>query len=296
MSQAFKLLVLAKQLPKSVDSLLQAHLSKIEVAVAEFTLLEPNNDKVQSQAACLSVQSAHAASLLSSHLDDLASTHKLDVFVLPKNFEVPKLAVFDMDSTLIATEVIDELAVKAGIGDKIKAITEQAMRGEIDFKQSFTQRMALLEDLDTQVLEGIKQNLPIMDGAPALFECLTTQHCYSAILSGGFTYFANHLQERLSINEVHANVLDAQNNKLTGKVIEPVIDAHAKADTLKQLAEKQNFHLSQTMAVGDGANDLLMLDAAGLGVAFHAKPAVQKQAEFKLNHNGLDALSYLYQL
>lgn len=296
MSQSFSLLVLAKQLPESVDSLLQAHLTKLEVTVEKFTRLKPSNDKVQSQAACLSIQSVHTASVLSSHLSELSNTHKLDIFVLPKRFQPPKLAVFDMDSTLIATEVIDELAVKAGIGDKIKAITEQAMRGEIDFKQSFSQRMALLNGLDTQVLETIKQNLPIMNGAPALFECLKKQQCYSAILSGGFTYFAKHLQEKLSINEVHANILDAENNKLTGKVIEPVIDAKAKAETLKQLAQEQTLNLSQAMAVGDGANDLLMLDAAGLGVAFHAKPTVQKQAEFKLNHNGLDALSYLYQL
>lgn len=295
MSQFFTLLVLGKQLPENASSLLENSLAKLDIKVDSVVALKPDNELVQSKAVRLHIQCEVSAKLLSTKLESLANSQQLDIFILPKEFTPPKLAVFDMDSTLIATEVIDELAVKAGIGNQVKAITEQAMAGELDFKQSFSKRMGLLEGLDTQVLSQIKQSLPIMDGAQALFKTLGNRNCYSAILSGGFTYFANYLQDELSIDEVHANVLDVENNRLTGKVIEPIIDARAKAETLKQLAQQQGFNLSQTMAVGDGANDLLMLDAAGLGVAFHAKEAVQKQAEFKLNHNGLDALCYLYQ-
>jgi len=204
-----------------------------------------------------------------------------------------RLAVFDMDSTLIETEVIDELAKLNGVGNKVAAITEKAMQGKIDFAQSFTQRMALLEGLDTNCLAQIAANLPITEGADILFNELHRLGYKTAILSGGFGYFARHLQQKLDINYVFANELDIQNDKITGKVIPPIIDANAKANLLRKLAAQENLSLEQTIAVGDGANDLPMLALAGLGVAFRAKPLVKKSAQQAISNLGLDAILYL---
>lgn len=205
-----------------------------------------------------------------------------------------RLVCFDMDSTLIKTEVINELAERHGVHDQVADITERAMRGELDFRQSFTERMAMLEGLDQSVLEDITANLPLMDGAEHLFKELKRLGYRTAILSGGFTYFARALQDRLGIDEVYANVLDInEDGKVTGKVVEPIVDAQCKADTLSALAEQQGITLAQTVAVGDGANDLKMLGIAGLGVAWHAKPKVKTQARQAVSTLGLDALLYL---
>ncbi|MFP8968600.1 phosphoserine phosphatase SerB [Pokkaliibacter sp. CJK22405] len=206
-----------------------------------------------------------------------------------------KLACFDMDSTLIQAEVIDELAKEAGIGEQVAAITEEAMQGKIDFRESFTRRMALLKGLDLEVLDAVYHRIRLMDGAEELFAGLSSRGVRTAILSGGFTYFANRLKQRLGIDEIHANVLDEANGILTGEVVEPIVDAAMKAQRLQEICERKGFELAATMAVGDGANDLKMLAVAGVGVAFRAKPLVRAQADYALQHCGLDALLALFE-
>lgn len=204
-----------------------------------------------------------------------------------------RLAVFDMDSTLIEAEVIDELAKAAGVGKQVAAITEQAMQGEIDFKESFKRRLSLLKGLPETVLEKIANELPLTEGAESLFAELKKLGYRTAILSGGFTYFAKRLQQQLKIDYVYANELEIVDGKLTGVAIEPIVDAKRKADLLKELAIKEGISLEQTIAVGDGANDLPMLGIAGLGVAFRAKPVVKQSAKQAISALGLDGILYL---
>lgn len=204
-----------------------------------------------------------------------------------------RLAVFDMDSTLIEAEVIDELAKAAGVGEQVAAITERAMQGELDFKASFRERLALLEGLSEGVLQSIGDSLRLTEGAETLFAELKRLGYKTAILSGGFTYFAKQLQTKLGIDYVYANELEIVDGKLTGRAIEPIVDAQRKADLLKELAEKEGLRLEQTIAVGDGANDLPMLGLAGLGVAFRAKPMVKKSARQAISTLGLDGILYL---
>jgi len=204
-----------------------------------------------------------------------------------------RLVCFDMDSTLIQTEVIDELAIKAGIGDKVKEITEAAMRGDIDFNESFIQRVALLKGLDESVMKDIAKNLPITEGAERLFKTLKKYGYKTAILSGGFTYFGNYLKRKLDIDYVFANELEIENGKLTGKHKGEIVNGEKKAELLKLLAFKEDIHLEQVIAVGDGSNDLPMLKLAGLGIAFHAKPKVKESAKHHISTIGLDAILYL---
>lgn len=204
-----------------------------------------------------------------------------------------RLVCFDMDSTLIEAEVIDELAKAAGVGDQVAAITEQAMRGELDFKQSFKRRVGLLKGLDESVLEGIAHRLPITEGAEKLIRALKALGYKTAILSGGFNYFGRHLQQKLGIDYVYANELAIENGKVTGEVVEPVVDGQRKAQLLRELAEREGLNLQQVIAVGDGANDLPMLSLAGLGIAFRAKPLVKENAEHSISTLGLDGILYL---
>jgi phosphoserine phosphatase len=204
-----------------------------------------------------------------------------------------RLICFDMDSTLIQTEVIDELAFRAGVGEEVSAITEAAMRGEIDFSESFKQRVALLEGLDESVMKDIAANLPITEGAERLFSTLKQYGYKTAILSGGFTYFGNHLKNKLGVDYVFANDLEIKNGKLTGKHLGEIVDGNKKAELLKLLAFKEDIHLQQVIAVGDGSNDLPMLKLAGLGIAFHAKPKVKESAKHAISNIGLDAILYL---
>lgn len=204
-----------------------------------------------------------------------------------------RLVCFDMDSTLIDAEVIDELAKAAGVGEQVSIITEAAMRGEIDFKQSFARRMALLKGLDESVLEDIAGRLRLTEGAEKLISTLKKLGYKTAILSGGFNYFGLYLQQKLGIDYVYANELDIVDGKLTGNVVGTVVDGQRKAELLAMLAEQEGIALEQVIAVGDGANDLPMLSVAGLGIAFRAKPLVKASAEHAISTLGLDAILYL---
>ncbi len=203
-----------------------------------------------------------------------------------------RLICFDMDSTLIETEVIDELAERAGVGEEVRAITESAMRGEIDFKESFTRRVAMLEGLDVSVMEEIAQNLPITEGLERMMTILKRVGFKTAILSGGFTYFGHYLQKRFGFDYVYANELEIEDGKLTGRYTGQVVDGARKAELLHLLCQFEKIDLAQSIAVGDGANDLPMLNLAGLGIAFHAKPKVKATAKQSISTIGLDGILY----
>jgi phosphoserine phosphatase len=203
-----------------------------------------------------------------------------------------RLICFDMDSTLIQTEVIDELAVRAGVGDKVKAITESAMQGEIDFEESFRQRVKLLKGLDISTMREIADELPITEGLDRLMKVLQKVGFKTAILSGGFTYFGNHLKEKYGFDYMYANELEIIDGKLTGNYVGDVVDGKRKAELLRLIAQVEKIDLRQTVAVGDGANDLPMLGIAGLGIAFHAKPKVKQTADHSLSSVGIDGILY----
>ena len=203
-----------------------------------------------------------------------------------------RLICFDMDSTLIQTECIDELADRAGVGAEVRAITESAMRGEIDFKESFTRRVALLKGLDSSVLEDIATKMPITEGVDRLMYVLKKYGYKIAILSGGFTYFGQYLQKKYGIDYVYANELEIVDGKLTGRYLGDVVDGKRKAELLRLIAQVEKVDIAQTIAVGDGANDLPMLGIAGLGIAFHAKPKVVANAKQSINTIGLDGVLY----
>jgi phosphoserine phosphatase len=203
-----------------------------------------------------------------------------------------RLICFDMDSTLIRTEVIDELADKAGVGEEVKAITDAAMRGEIDFQESFHRRVKLLKGLDVSVMQEIAENLPITEGLDRLMSILKKVGFKTAILSGGFTYFGNYLKDKYGFDYMYANELEIENGKLTGNYIGDIVDGKRKAELLRLIAQVEKIDLRQTVAVGDGANDLPMLGVAGLGIAFHAKPKVKQNAEQSLSTVGIDGILY----
>lgn len=203
-----------------------------------------------------------------------------------------RLICFDMDSTLIETEVIDELAIRAGVGDEVKAITERAMRGEIDFTESFRERVALLKGLDESVMQDIAEHLPITEGVDRLMYVLKKYGYKIAILSGGFTYFGQYLQQKYGIDYVYANELEIVDGKLTGRYLGDVVDGKRKAELLRLIAQVEKVDIAQTIAVGDGVNDLPMLGVAGLGIAFHAKPKVVANAKQSINTIGLDGVLY----
>jgi phosphoserine phosphatase len=204
-----------------------------------------------------------------------------------------RLVAFDMDSTLIEAEVIDELAAEAGVGEQVAAITERAMRGELDFAGSFRERVALLRGLPESALEDVVKRIAITEGAEHLIATLNRLGYKTAILSGGFTYFAERLAGHLGIHYVYANTLDIEDGMVTGRVVGQIVDGARKAELLTQLAAQEGIDLQQVIAVGDGANDLPMLSAAGLGVAFRAKPLVKQRAEQSISTLGLDAILYL---
>lgn len=204
-----------------------------------------------------------------------------------------RLICFDMDSTLIQTECIDELAKRAGVGDKVSEITARAMHGEIDFKESFKERVALLKGLDASVMKDIAENMPITEGTDRLMSVLKTCGYKIAILSGGFTYFGEYLRKKYGIDYVYANELEiGDDGKLTGRYVGDIVDGQRKAELLKLIAQVERVNLAQTIAVGDGANDLPMIGEAGLGIAFHAKPRVVANAKQSINTMGIDGILY----
>lgn len=232
--------------------------------------------------------------VMQAQLLKLASELEMDYSFQQDNMyrRMRRLICFDMDSTLIETEVIDELAIRAGVGNEVKAITERAMRGEIDFTESFRERVALLKGLDESVMKDIAENLPITEGVDRLMFVLKRYGYKIAILSGGFTYFGNYLKQKYGIDYVYANELEIMDGKLTGNYLGDVVDGKRKAELLKLIAQVENVDIAQTIAVGDGANDLPMLAEAGLGIAFHAKPKVVANAKQSINTIGLDGVLY----
>lgn len=225
----------------------------------------------------------------------LASEMDIDIAYQEDNMfrRTRRLVAFDMDSTLIEAEVIDELAIAAGVGEQVAEITERAMRGEIDFTESFKARVALLKGLDESVLEGIAESLRITEGAENLVSTLKQLGYKTAILSGGFTYFGHYLQRKLGIDYVHANELVIRDGRVTGEVEGIVVDGKRKAELLREIAEREGLDMEQVIAVGDGANDLPMLSIAGLGIAFRAKPIVRENAKQSISTLGLDGILYL---
>ncbi len=273
-----------------------------------------NIDKIErlSGRVPLSEDSANAKAsvefLVSGEAQDTENTEQIrqDFFELAMGFDADiafqdddlfrrtrRLVCFDMDSTLIEAEVIDELAIAAGVGDQVIEITERAMRGELDFSQSFAERLALLEGLDESVLEGIAQSLKLTEGCEKLITTLKRYGFKTAILSGGFNYFGRYLQDKLGFDYVYANELDIVDGKVTGQVKGTVVDGQQKAKLLAEIAEKEGIELEQVVAIGDGANDLPMLSRAGLGIAFRAKPLVREKAEHAISTLGLDGVLYL---
>lgn len=236
-----------------------------------------------------------SVSTMKSSFIDLSKETGIDIAFQEDNLfrRNRRLVCFDMDSTLIQTEVIDELAKHAGVGAQVSKITESAMRGEIDFKESFKQRVALLKGLDESVMKDIAEKLPLTEGCERLFKTLHKFGYKTAILSGGFTYFGNYLKNKLGIDYVFANELEIIEGKLTGNYVGEIVDGNKKAEYLKLIAFKEDLHLQQVIAVGDGSNDLPMINLAGLGIAFHAKPVVKANASHSISNIGLDAILYL---
>ena len=218
--------------------------------------------------------------------------HSIEAAILhnaPK-FNEPGVLVMDMDSTTIEIECIDEIAILAGVGEEVSAVTELAMQGQLDFSQSLYQRVATLKDAPETILADVAKDIPLMNGLQTLIKELKQQQWRVAIASGGFTYFADHLKDLLDLDAAYANTLEIVDGKLTGQVLGKVIDAKAKAECLNILREKYEIPHQQTVAMGDGANDLVMMEAANLGVAFHAKSIVKAQADTSINHSGLDCM------
>ncbi|WP_457857513.1 phosphoserine phosphatase SerB [Psychrobacter pulmonis] len=224
----------------------------------------------------------------SEHLD-VVDCHILSVGHMLRTH---KLACFDMDSTLIEQEVIVELAKTAGIGEQVAAITEAAMRGEMDFDESFAQRVALLKGISTDVLDDICSRLTLSTGALTTISALKALGYHTVLVSGGFTYFARYIAEQLGIDEVHANALDIEDGEVTGHVQLPIVNGAKKAAIAEHTAERLGIDMSQVVCVGDGANDLPMMALADLGVAFNAKPIVQARADAAVNVTGLEGVLY----
>lgn len=235
-----------------------------------------------------------AAAMRAAFLE-ITHTHDVDIAFQADDLyrRNRRLVAFDMDSTLIQAEVIDELAAAAGVGEEVAAITERAMRGEMDFKESLRLRLKQVAGLEESRLAEIAERLPLTEGAERLIQILKKIGFKIAILSGGFTYFGEHLKKRLGVDYVYANELEIKDGRLTGEVVGEIVDGARKAELLRAIAEKENISLHQVIAVGDGANDLPMLSIAGLGIAFRAKPIVKRSARQSLSAAGLDGILYL---
>lgn len=284
------------------------HLARVSAIIAEHGL---NVDRIERLSgrrslavhtsrsnACVELRvSGQATAEASMRAAFLATAHDLRIDVAFQRESIfrrnRRLFAFDMDSTLIQGEVIDELAKMAGVADKVVAITESAMRGEIEFQESFRRRVALLRGLSEQKVNELLGTIPLVEGAEQLISTLKMLGYKTAILSGGFTFFARHLQQRLGIDYVFANDLNIVDGKVCGEVKTEIVDGNRKAELLRQIARCENISLEQVVAVGDGANDLPMLGIAGMGIAFRAKPIVRENASHAVSFLGLDSLLYL---
>lgn len=229
-------------------------------------------------------------------LSSLSDDYQRDIFLIQQKSAQAELIAFDMDSTLIQHEVIVEIAREVGIEKQVSDITESAMRGEIDFTESFIRRMQLLKGIDISLLDKINNRLKMTPGTEHVLKTLKAHNKKVAIISGGFTYFAQSIKDKFNLDYVFANELPIVNNKISGETGEKFIDAEAKASILKHLMSENSFQTLQTMAVGDGANDLLMLSTAGMGVSYHAKPLVQKQCQLNIKYSGMEAILFLLDL
>ena len=283
-------------------------LSRVSAIIAEHRL---NIDRIERLSgrlslavhtgcsnACVELEaSGQVASEDGMRADFLAAAQELGIDVAFQRESIyrrnRRLFAFDMDSTLIQGEVIDELAKMAGVADRVVAITESAMRGEIEFKESFRRRVALLKGLSEERVMELIGRIPLAEGAEQLIRTLKVLGYKTAILSGGFTFFARHLQQRFAIDYIYANTLEIARGAVTGEVSGSIIDGAGKAELLRRIAEQEKISLEQVIAVGDGANDLPMLNLAGMGIAFRAKPLVRQNADHSLTHLGLDSLLYL---
>ena len=299
--------------PKHIITLLgrtvqAAHIERIAMLVSENSLNIDRIERLSGRARLdTPVERRHAAiefqvsgevsDLASMHAEFLHLGHELDIDIAIQEDNIyrrnRRLVCFDMDSTLIQNEVMDELAREAGVGGEVAAITGAAMRGELDFRESFARRLALLEGLDASRLERVAERIAVTEGAERLVRTLKKYGYRIAILSGGFTYFAGRLQEQLGIDYVYANELEISDGRLTGRITGELVGERRKAELLREIAEREQIHLEQVIAVGDGANDIPMLSIAGLGIAFHAKPVVREQARYAIGTLGLDAILYL---
>ena len=288
--------------------ILAGHISRISEIVAQQGLNISKINRLSgrvdldadlnSTKACVEITLRGEASCLNDlRASLLAAANELNVDIAFQEDNIfrryRRLVVFDMDSTLIEAEVIDELAKEAGVGTEVSAITEQAMRGEIDFKESFSRRVALLKGLDESVLDKVAERLVLTEGAAKLIGTLRALGYKTAVLSGGFTYFGKRLQQELGIDYVYANELEVKQGVVTGCVSGDVVDGERKALLLREIAKQENINLEQVIAVGDGANDLPMLSIAGLGIAFRAKPIVRESAQHAISNLGLDGILYL---
>lgn len=271
-------LLYGHMLDKSVLSAFQRNLSIPLVVVAEWGV---ENYRVVRLAGSMPASAKKAADEQGLDVAELENLPCL---------RSPGLLVMDMDSTTIQIECIDEIARLAGVGEDVAEVTERAMHGELDFSTSLRERVAKLAGADIEILDQVLNNLPLMSGLSSLVRKLQALDWHIAIASGGFTYFADHLKDRFHLVAAVANQLEIKQGKLTGSVIGKIVDAKHKADTLKSLAERLQIPLSQTVAVGDGANDIDMILAAGLGVAYHAKPNVEAKAPVVIRHADLMGL------
>lgn len=233
------------------------------------------------------------------NIETLRESHGFDINCLPHNFapENVRLVIMDMDSTLISIECVDEIAGFIGQKAAVADITEAAMRGEIDFETSLRQRVSLLKNIPVSALEDVyQQKLTLNPGALTMMQTLQHNNIRTALVSGGFSFFTERLQQRLGLDFIQANTLAVDNGMLTGEIVGPICGAQAKADFLEQCCTDLGIRTEQTLAMGDGANDLLMMHKAGLSVAYHAKPKVRAQAHTQLNYSGLDGIIGLLQL
>ena len=292
--------LLARKIEAEAIAQITHIIAKYELNIDQISRLSgrvPLNETTDNTRACVEFSVRGEADQAAMRAEFLTAASELGVDIAFQSDNVfrrsRRLVAFDMDSTLIETEVIDDLARAANVGEQVSEITELAMQGEIDFTESFERRVGLLKGLSGDVLQGIADKLPVTEGAERLISNLRALGYKTAILSGGFNYFGEYLQQKLGIDYVFANELEMQDNQVTGRVTGRVVDGRRKAELLQELAAREGISLDQTIAVGDGANDLPMLSIAGLGIAFRAKPLVRENAKHAISTLGLDGILYL---